>query len=819
MKDRASRQWIQSVSTILAFAVGGIGTSAHAQTKPEVGGLEEIVVTARKRSESVQDVPLLVTAMSAEQIRDNDLTSLDKVAASVPNFSVGHASNGSGAQVTLRGIGSSSTSIGIEQSVAVVVDGIYYGQGRIIQEGFFDLKSLEILKGPQALFFGKNATAGVINIQTNDPGKETEILSRASYEFESESLQAEGIYSAPVNDTFGVRIAVRGTKMYGGYYKNEMLSSVPYSTYDIATGVLNQHTALPENSDQPGTEELLGRVTLKWTPNNQFTATLKASYDSDKVNNSSWNYVCYRSPTGISQLSPYGPGSPNNYPCGEHFVTHQLNMPVDMAANFPHARGDGSQYNNYDSKTVTLNLEYDLDAVDFTWVSNWNHNLNEWACNCDFQGSPITVFATESSPFTAKSSELRALTKTSSPLNGMLGVYYQDTKRDFQQNIAFANVEDSSVSPQDRYQATSKVGYTNGKTWSVFGQLIWSITPTVQATAGARYSHETKDSEMSQPYNNAAVTGIFRPASDPLGVVTAHQLFTNTSPEVTLSWTPVQDVMLYAAYKSGYKSGGFSISGVNSSLSQDPLGDLTFGPEKAHGYEAGIKSTLMDQQLRLNVTAYEYKFIDLQVDFFRSDIFAFNTITADAKTRGVELSLEYVPHGVPGLNLHGQFDYNKATYDNSKIPCYSGQTPALGCTYVVDGYPYQDVSGKPTANAPLYAATMGGRYEMPVGGDLRFAIAADGHYSDGYNPSGFANPLAVMGSYWTLDASLRFGREDRRWDVALLGKNLTNTFYVSGVVDGPSTGTQGGSANSKFADQLGFGNVPRTVMLEISTRF
>ena len=823
MEYHGSRLLVRSVSTILAVAVGGIGTPAYAQTEPEPAGaamgLEEIVVTARKRDESAQDVPLLITALSADQIRDNDFTSLDKVAASMPNFLVGRASNGSGAQVTLRGIGSSSTSIGIEQSVAVIVDGIYYGQGRIIEEGFFDLQSLEILKGPQALFFGKNATAGVINMTTKDPGDQTEIEARATYEFESETTQAEGIFSAPVSDTFGVRVALRGTKMNGGYYKNQMLSSVPYATFDVATGTLNPHTARPEERDAPGMEELLGRITLKWAPSDEFSATLKAAYDKNEVNNSSWNYVCYRSPTGISALAPYGAGSPDNYRCDEDFVTHQVAAPADFAADFPYARSNGSQYNDYESKGVTLNLEYDLENVNFTWVSNWNRNENQWACNCDFQGSPITTFATENSPFRAISSELRALTDSAGALNAMVGVYYQETTRDFRQHIGFANVEDSSVSPENRYQATSKRGKTDGETLSVFGQLIWAITPTIEATAGARYTDETKDSDFRQPYNNSAVTGIFRPAEDPLGVVVAHQKFTNTSPEVTVSWTPVSDVMLYAAYKSGYKSGGFSISGINSMFSQNPLADLTFDPEKADGFEVGVKSTILDQQLRLNATAYEYEFTDLQVDFFRSDIFAFNTITADAKTRGVELSLEYVPQGLPGLNLHGEVNYNKATYEDSLIPCYSGQTPAMGCTFAVDGYPYQDVDGKPTANAPEFAAAIGARYETSVGDNLGFAIGADARYSDEYNPSGFDNPLAMMDSYWTVDASVRIGREDGLWEVALLGKNLTNTFYVSGVVDGPSTGTRGGTADSVFADQLGFGNIPRTVVLQLSTRF
>lgn len=130
--------------SLIALALSSISTAAFAQdaaaaADAQEGGLQDIVVTARKRAESVQDVPVAVTAISAEAIRQQDLTSLEKVAARTPNFSVGRASNGSGAQLTLRGIGSSSTSIGIEQSVAVVVDGAYYGQGRVIQEGFSTL--------------------------------------------------------------------------------------------------------------------------------------------------------------------------------------------------------------------------------------------------------------------------------------------------------------------------------------------------------------------------------------------------------------------------------------------------------------------------------------------------------------------------------------------------------------------------------------------------------------------------------------------------------------------------------------------------------
>ena len=199
------------------------------------GGIETITVTARRRAETVQDVPVVVTAITGEEVRKQDLSSLEKLAAVTPDFTVGRASNGSGAQLTLRGIGSSSTSIGIEQSVAVVVDDVYYGQGRIIEEGFFDLKEVEILKGPQALFFGKNATSGVISLASADPGNESEVLTKVAYEIESQTTQAEAVVSGPLTDTLGMRVAVRGSVMDGSYYKNEA-SDVTNTTLDISKG-------------------------------------------------------------------------------------------------------------------------------------------------------------------------------------------------------------------------------------------------------------------------------------------------------------------------------------------------------------------------------------------------------------------------------------------------------------------------------------------------------------------------------------------------------------------------------------------------------
>lgn len=788
-----------------------------AAQEASAGGLTDIVVTARKREESAQSIPVAVMAMSAETIQKRDITSIEKIAAATPSLTVGRASNGSGAQLTLRGIGSSSTSIGIEQSVAVVVDGAYYGQGRVIQEGFFDLQRIEVLKGPQALFFGKNATAGVISLATNDPGPNAEFMARAGYEFRSQQYQGEFIASGPITDTLGARLAIRGSTMKRGYYRNVSVDRT-YTTVDIQDvlggGAVSPvgHLATPAASHAPGEDELLGRLTLKFTPNDRLTMTLKGTYDYNKVNNSSWNYVAFNCglASGLSQLTGYA--------CDDKFVTHQNNIPTDIAANFPYAKKNGHLYNRYRSWALNGNISYELDNLTISSVTNYNTNNNRWACACDFQSSDTGTWATENSTWKSFSQELRATTSFDGAFNGMIGVLYQKTKRDFEQYVAFAGLSNSLAPAEYEYLASSKNSNTKGKTLAVFGQLTWKIVPQLELAGGVRYTHETKRSFFTQPYNNPGLTGIFRPQDDPdgLGEVYAKQTFNNWSPEATLTYKPNDNLLIYAAYKTAYKSGGFSNGGINSKFSSDPLSDLTFEPERARGFEAGVKSTLFDRQLRLNLTAFRYKYVDLQVDFFNSPIFAFQTLTADAKTEGVELDFEFAPRAVRGLNIHGSLNYTKARYTSfAQAPCYAGQTLSEGCSALAR----QNLNGAPLAVAPKWTGSIGASYDADISDNLKFGINVDTRFSGSYLASGFGNPDSRQGSYMTLDAGIRFGAADDNWEVAVIGKNLTNKFYASGVVDGPSTGTASGLATGVHADQLGFGNLPRTVQVQLTKRF
>jgi outer membrane receptor protein involved in Fe transport len=792
---------------------------AHAQEAGAVeaeapGGITDIVVTARRRAESAQSVPVAVTAISAETVLARDLTSLERIAAATPSFTVARASTGSGAQITIRGVGSSSTSIGIEQSVATVVDGVYYGQGRTINEGFFDLARVEVLKGPQALFFGKNATAGLINITTADPTSETEVIARAGYEFNAQQVQAELIGSTPVSDTLGVRIALRGSEMFGGYFRNE--------AQPFGFAFFPNFVAQPADAETPGERELLGRITLKWEPTSEITNTLKLSGTYNKTNNPAWNTVIFSCPNGVSQL--------NGKPCTRDFITRHNNLPSEIARVLPFAPEDGSLYNRYKSYAATNTFSWNMEDVLVTNITNYNWNNNRYLVAADLQSNPFaSIWTTEDSTYDAFSNEFRAQTQYDGPVNVMGGVMYLKTHRDYSQYNVIANVLDATQPLATRYLTNFKISFTDGETLAGYGQVSWKLLPELELAGGVRYTHETKDSFFTQPYVTPLIP-IFRPqnSADGLGVVTANQVFNDWSPEFTLTWKPTDDVMVYGAYKTNYKSGGFSNGGINSALSQNPQADFAFGPEKARGFEVGIKSTVLDRQLRLNLNAYSYEYVGLQVDYFNSAVFAYQTLSADARTKGVDLDFEFAPRDISGLNVRGSVSYNEANYTSFFGPCFTGQKPSEGCRFATSGGAlaagaqipaFQDLAGDPLSVAPRWTGALGVGYDAPVGDSYVLGASIDGRYSSSFLASAFAQPDSRQNAYATLDASVRFGPEDGRWELALIGKNLTDQFYVQGAFDAASTGSGTGTAAGVRADQAGLAALPRTVQVRITTRF
>ncbi|WP_240655010.1 TonB-dependent receptor [Croceicoccus ponticola] len=784
-----------------------------ARTSAPSGGLEEIIVTARKRAETVQDVPVLVTAISEEMVERYDLTSLEKVAAFTPQFNIGRASNGSGAQITLRGIGSQATSIGLEQSTAVIVDGVYYGQARVINEAFFDLERVELLKGPQALFFGKNATAGVVSITTASPKDTFEAMGRVGYEFRSDNLVGSGFVSGPIAPNLSARLAVRVSHMSGGYFRNKQTEPLTTATFDIATGDLNPRVQQVSQGDQPGTDEKLIRGTLEWEPTSRLTANLKASWFKSDDESNSWNMVPFRCALGVPQPNP-------NVPCEKKFNVYMVNSPDGLGGSTPESREDGQSFNAYKSWSVTGSLNYDADDFLITSVSNYNWNRNRWGLGQNVPAEATFIAATENTSFWALSNETRVQTTFAGPVNAMLGGYYQKTRRNFRQYGAFAPLEDSSQPQFRRFDSTHRYSRTDGETLSAFGQVTWKVVPTVEIAGGVRFTHETKDSILYQEYVNAALQGLFiqYDPSDPTTYIVGDQTFENWSPEATITWQPSDQVTVYAAYKTAYKSGGFSNSALVTALTIPS--DIAFEPEKAKGFEGGVKTTLFDRQLRFNVGAYYFKYTNLQIDYFNSITFQFITTNAgSATTRGVELETEFAPNALPGFSTRAALAYNKARYKDYLAPCYGGQSIAAGCDITFQGGPGQDLSGTPTAVAPAWTGNLGINYETDVSDGIVFATSGNVRYSSSYLGSSFGHPLSRQGEHAVLDATATIRTSDDRLEFSIIGKNLTNKFYISGVQEQPNSGSGTGTNNAIPSDIVGLVALPRTIMAQITTRF
>lgn len=793
----------------------------------QIGALEEIIVSARKRAETTQDVPVAVVALSGEQLARADISSLERVAQSTPQLAIGRAASGSGSTIVLRGVGSNSTSIGLEQSVAVVVDGVYYGQGRVINEGFFDLGRLELLKGPQALFFGKNATAGVISITSNDPGDKLELIARAGYEVKARNVLGEFIVSGPVSDTLGVRLALRGSKMYGGYFTNRApdrnwltidgASLVPGTTQRVPGTITNGLSTAADR--HPGVRDLIGRLTVKWKPSDELTATLKGSVNDNQSDNPALNYVPFLCPqNGRSQRDP-------NLVCGRNWNIYQNNYRQDIADATPYSKSDGSLGNDYKAWALTGTLEYDLENINFTMVNNYQHNKNVFQCDCDVQSAQnLSIAANEPTTYWAWSSEFRALTEYDGPANLMLGGLYQKTKRDYRIFTESNGFENSLAPDGFRYTTNSKDSQTKGETLAVFGQLIVKPIEQVEVSAGVRYTHETKDSYFLQPYSHPLLTAAF-----PVGLaaqfqpgvrLTADQTFNDWSPEITVSFKPTSEINIYGGYKTAYKSGGFSNSGIHSYVTTVE-NDFAFDPEKARGFEGGIKTLLADRQLRLNLGLYRYKIKNQQVDFFNAPVFAFTTTNAGSTvSKGVELEFEYAPMQVEGLRLSGSVNYNKAYYSSfPNAGCWTGQSPALGCPVLPGLGRRQDLTGFPTAMAPRWTGSLGGSFDRPLTDRWDFGISVNARYSDDYLASAFGNPNSRQKSYVVLDAGLRVSSSDDQWEFAVIGKNLTNEWYMTGIQEGPSTGINGTGGVWLAADQIGYVNPPRTVQFQVTWRY
>lgn len=819
------------------------------------GQVAEVVVTARKRDENVQNIPVAVTAISGKQIAQYNLTDVLQVQEQTPQLIIARGSSGSGADISLRGIGASSENIGIEQSVAVNIDGVYYGQGRAIDEGLFDVSGVQVLKGPQALFYGKNATAGAIAILTNDPTSHYEAGLTAGYEFYGQQPYVEGYASGPIINRLDVRLAFRLAQQNSGYLSNIAPVGV-YHTFDVATGNLNSNPTSIPPSYLGGDKDALARLTLKWNPIDPLTVTVKGTFDQHNTNNNVDNSVDVYCPLGVPQSEV---GTAAATPCGKSFTGRQPALPIEIASvpNSLEGKAGGQDFEHYQSGTLYLKINYTQPNYTLTSTNGFQHMFNDWADNQNFTNSPL-VYAGEHFDWDQFSSEERFDTTFHFPVNFAGGFYFQTTALHFNQDVDFAAAQNTAAAPLDEFVAYNKLSATTGHTYAVFGQGIWDILHNLELTAGARYTHELKDLYFLQPYVNPTLFALFipyNPANPTAGggvcmcnSIGAHQTFDNVSPEVTLTWKPTTDLTVYGAYKTGYKSGGFSNSAI---LSTGTLaGDLQFKPETSTGFEFGVKSLLFDSQFRLNADIFDFLYSNLQVDFFNTPTFNYITLNAaSARTYGVELQADYAPRNIPGLTLRFDGVYNNSHYGTFEAPCSpAGLTYEQGCAAVrvvgaggsytfspncgsgglEPNCNFMNVNGQPTALAPKFVAVIGGEYSHDISSQLKAGIllnvrASTDYITNGF-PSGVTEQVDRQSAYATLDAVVFLGSINGHWEASVIARNITDTFISVGAGGLPLSGGTTGCKVSVcgpqlISDQAATVLNPRTVAIQLKYKY
>ncbi|MFB0874277.1 MULTISPECIES: TonB-dependent receptor [unclassified Sphingobium] len=812
--------------TAPAFAQDDAATAAP-QDEARSSGLEDIIVTARRKTENLQNIPVAASVVSEAQIQNYGINSIEKVANLAPQLIIGRNGSGNGAAIGLRGISVNATSISLEQSVAIVIDGVYYSGGRALNMGMFDLAQVEVLKGPQSLFYGKNTTAGALSFTTASPTRELQGMLRTGYEFNGQNPYVEGYISGPVTDTLSLRLASRYSKQFDALIRNVSQGGTTY-TRDVVTGISTPHTR-PDPKSR-GEETFTTRLTALWEPTDNFTANVKATYNkysSATPNSAAVIGVCEA--RGVVQTDPTAP-------CGHKFVQVQSGLPNDIAQTQSYTgRRNGNPYLTYEAYNFTGNFEYKAGAITFSLTPAYTHSLAYWAGDFDFTDNYLSRdpalgtggnFTGTREQQKAFSLEGRARSDFGGILNFMVGGYYQSQDTYFDQENNFpGGVENSAVTnPRLRYLSVLKDAQTRGKTYSVFGQAILDITPELNITGGIRYSHEKKDSIQAQPYVHPSAQGSFKQTTA-LTQFVVPQTFNNTSPEATISYKITPAITAYASYRTGYKSGGYSISGTIAPAST--VADGAFNPEKVKGFEGGIKSTLFGNQVRANFDMFSYNYDGLQMDFFNPLTIQYLTLNAaSARTRGAELDVEYAPRAIDGLNIKASLAYTDAKYKSfPAAPCLSGQNRAEGCRLGANALgngTRQDLGGQSLPQAPKWTGTLGVNYDTDLGSSLKGGFSGNMRYSSRYKTYGFApddTDRFYQKSFATIDASIRVGAQDDSWQLQLIGKNLTNRFIVSSAFDLTYTGSGTGSLAGTHADTRTSIYDPRTVAIEATVRF
>ncbi|WP_162256173.1 TonB-dependent receptor [Sphingopyxis sp. Root154] len=794
-----------------AAQTSGTDASTTSETRA-AGNDDEIIVTARKTQERLLDVPVAASTLSAEALTRYATSDLSNIAEQVVGVQLAKGiSSTSGGSFSIRGVGNLANDLGNEQPVAINIDGVQLTRGRVVSVSQFDVERIEVLKGPQSLFFGKNSPAGVVSILSTNPkiGGPVEGYAKVQYQFTTNTPSFEGAVSLPISDTFAIRVAGRASKMHDGYVRNvaqPLADPFPAEAGLILPGATYE--------DLPGTQVSAARVTAVWEPSDDFQAVLKSLYSVERTRGGSGVREILQ--CGGTRPTTYGIPDPTGDCAGNNVISNGL-PPALVVANLYNAPEDGKPFSRTRVWLSSLNMDVTLGPVTVTSVTGLFDFANGAFDNFDYTsyGQATNTQRETGWQFTQ---ELRAVSDFDGPINFSAGIFYQKDRRDYVSGTKIAALGPFAGPGEFNgiYDSLITTASNRGSAYSAFGQLRWKILDTLELAGGVRWTHEKKSTDIGNIFNRLAP---FSPAG-----IRYKPKFSgdNVSPEATLTWKPAPNLTIYGAYKTGYLSGGSSnpATVVNYSVLADPLRPFRYDEETVEGGEIGIKASLFGGQLTGDLTVYRYDYKGLQVQTFDATTTSYFTQNAGgARNQGIEGQLRY--RVAPELTLRVAASYADTKFtDYDGGQCYAGQplspAPAPGQSKVPGNcYPIgagkgRYLTGLRYGPAP-FQAIAGMTYDTPIGdGSWNFGLTFDGYF---YNRTPAWNiPTSPGGApHSNFNASVRFYQPDNGWEVAAIFTNLTNSdWFPPATIDKP-LGTPG--------DIVGDAQPPRLVTLQAVYRF
>ncbi len=706
-------------------------TSATASTAtPDQQGLSDIVVTASRRSENLQKVPVTIVAFQAKQLDSLAIKSTTDLPQLISGYSIIRTI--AGANSYLRGVGTSNSGFTSESPVALYVDGLYLQNSAAAVFSFNNIERVEVLKGPQGTLYGRNTTGGLIQVITRDPGDVTTVDATLGYDT-YRTLTANVYGSTPLSDTVSVNFAGTYTDQNKPWGRNILTGD--------GVGYLNDRGA---------------QAKLRWEPSSDTKVTLRGFFDRTSTDQGAETAV-YPGSLGVDG-TPYLGEYRNAAREKAYLVTQQYHLSAKVEQDVGFAEFT-STTGYVDSKTNFLNIQNGIP------------------------GNPVTGQAAATLQANAHSKSFSQELQLTSKANGgpfqwIVGAFYYHDDTMVQANVygtCIGTVCAGSPLP------TRTTGYPLTRSYSGYADGSYNVTPTTKITFGLRYTSDNKSLTglvvplPGRPNSVAAlppsvITYPGQPfTGNPTGIDT-NVTFSKLTFRGVLSQDLSDQIHAYVSFNRGFKAGGFNPVGFTNPPSR---------PEVLDAYEAGIKSDLFDHKVRLNVAGFYYDYKDIQLrstapPALPGSVILYNA--ASAHTKGVDVDFTVAP--TRGLTFTGGFEYLHARFaDFPSGPC---TTPKIVTATVLGGVASGscNLSGFHMPSAPDFSFNISANYVVPTSvGPLTFTM------SDGYKSQFYWEPdnRLTQPSYHVVNGSIEWASSDRRYGVQVFVRNLTGSYYYTGA--------------------------------------